>query len=269
MTLHSFLSITQSFDSSVRRRRDLKRPQPLRSLRRRLALLAASAAPALAAAPPLLAATTIGQAGDGAPDFFYDAATGDFRFFYDGFTPLTIGGDISIVNSLSIQSASGKLIVANVNPTFASGVGPELLPNWLASSIPTPPGFTDGFDIGNVLPTGLSAATLTGDLTIKYQTLNGGSLKSATLVFTAPTPSPSTPSTAPASCGAILATGPSPARPLPATGSSSPPPIAAPTRSPSTLTRRTSPSSAPIPPSRRARWTSRWARPALFPCNRA
>jgi hypothetical protein len=166
------------------------RRRPRRMPRRRLALMAAAAAPVLAAAARLSAATTIGQAGDGAPDFFYDAATGDVRFFYDGFTPLTVGGETSILSGLSLQSASGKFIVANVNPTFASGLGPTLLPTWLASSISAAPGFTDGFDIGNVLPSGLTAATLTGDLTLKYQTLTGGSLKSASLVFTAPAPSP-------------------------------------------------------------------------------
>jgi hypothetical protein len=49
----------------------------------------------------------------------------------------------------------------------------------LASALTNSPGFTDGFDIGLVLAPGLDAATLTADLMVKYQSLNGGSLKTA------------------------------------------------------------------------------------------
>jgi hypothetical protein len=69
-------------------------------------------------------------------------------------------------------------------------LGATLLPTLLSSAIVNPPGFTDGFDMGNVLPTGLSVASVTADLTVKYQTLNGSVLKNAGLVLTVAPPPP-------------------------------------------------------------------------------
>jgi hypothetical protein len=164
-------------------------PSTPRRRRHRALLVAAGAVTTLiSAAPPLSAATTIGQSGDGVPDFFYDAATGDLRFSYDGLTPVTLGGELGVLSSLVVQSTSGQLIPNNVNPTFALGLTATLQPSLLASAIVNPPGFTDGFDLGNVLPAGLPT-DLTADLTLRYQTMNGGALKVANVIFNvAPAP---------------------------------------------------------------------------------
>jgi hypothetical protein len=63
------------------------------------------------------------------------------------------------------------------------------------------PGFSDGFDIGIVLAPGLDAATLISDLTVKYQSLNGGSLKTADITFV---PEPASLALAGLTAGALL-----------------------------------------------------------------
>ena len=45
-----------------------------------------------------------------------------------------------------------------------------------------------GVIMGNVLPAGLSSTDLTGDMTVKYQVLNGGNLKNSDIVFAVPEP---------------------------------------------------------------------------------
>ena len=58
----------------------------------------------------------------------------------------------------------------------------------LSSALTNSPGFTDGFDIGRVLPVGLALTDLTGDLTLKYQVVNGGILKNSDLTTAVPEP---------------------------------------------------------------------------------
>jgi hypothetical protein len=129
------------------------------------------------------AATTIGTPGDGKPDFEYNPVTGDLRFRTDGGTFTTTGGTSSFVSSLTISSASGALIPGGASNVFSNGTGATLTANLLSSALTNTPGFSDGFDIGIVLPVGLDAATLTADLTVKYQSLNGGALKIADITF--------------------------------------------------------------------------------------
>jgi hypothetical protein len=121
--------------------------------------------------------------GDGKPDFEYDPATGHLRFRTDGGTFTTTGGSASFVSSLTISSASGILLGAGASAAFAGGTGATLTSTLLSSALTNSPGFGDGFDIGLVLAPGLNAATLTADLTVKYQSLNGGSLKTADVIF--------------------------------------------------------------------------------------
>jgi hypothetical protein len=128
------------------------------------------------------ASTTPGVPGDGKPDFEYNPLTGDLRFRTDGGTFTTTGGSASFVSSLTISSASGALIGSGASAAFAGGTGATLTSTLLSSALTNSPGFTDGFDIGLVLPPGLGVAELTADLTLKYQSLNGGSLKVADVV---------------------------------------------------------------------------------------
>jgi hypothetical protein len=48
------------------------------------------------------------------------------------------------------------------------------------------PGFGDGLDVGIVLAPGLDPAVVAADLTVKYQALNGGNLKTADITVPEP-----------------------------------------------------------------------------------
>jgi hypothetical protein len=69
---------------------------------------------------------------------------------------------------------------------FAGGTGATLTSTLLSSALTNSPGFSDNFHIGIVLAPGLDSATLTADLTVKYQSLNGGSLKTADITVPEP-----------------------------------------------------------------------------------
>jgi hypothetical protein len=134
----------------------------------------------------IAAATTIGAPGDGKPDFEYNPLTGDLKFRTDGGTFTTTGGSASFVSSLTISSASGILLGGGASAAFAGGTGATLTSTLLSSALTNSPGFSDGFDIGIVLAPGLDGATLAADLTVKYQSLNGGSLKTADVTVPEP-----------------------------------------------------------------------------------
>jgi hypothetical protein len=134
-------------------------------------------------ASAVAASTTIGVPGDGKPDFEYNPTNGDLRFRTDGGTFTTTAGTSSFVSSLTISSASGILLPAGAYNPFATGTGATQTSTLLSSALTNTPGFSDDFDIGIVLPIGLDAATLTADLTVKYQSLNGGALKIADITF--------------------------------------------------------------------------------------
>jgi hypothetical protein len=139
------------------------------------------------ASSAIAASTTVGTPGDGKPDFEYNPQTGDLKFRTDGGNFTTTGGSASFVSSLTISSASGILMGGGASAAFAGGTGATLTSTLLSSALTNSPGFSDGFDIGLVLAPGLSAATLTADLTVKYQSLNGGSLKIADITVPEPT----------------------------------------------------------------------------------
>jgi hypothetical protein len=141
---------------------------------------------AATASSAIAAATTVGTVGDGKPDFVYNPSTGHLTFMTDGGTFTTTGGAASFVSSLTISSASGALIGAGASSTFAGGTGATLTSTLLSSALTNSPGFTDGFDIGAVLAPGLTIDQLTADLTVKYQSLNGGSLKSSDILVPEP-----------------------------------------------------------------------------------
>jgi hypothetical protein len=139
------------------------------------------------AAAAVPAATTVGVAGDGKPDFQYDPATGHLFFRTDGGTFTTTGGASSFVSSLTISSAGGNLIPTGASNVFSNGTGATLTANLLSSALTNTPGFTDNFDIGAVLAPGLTADQLTADLTVKFQSLNGGALKLSDIIVPEPT----------------------------------------------------------------------------------
>jgi hypothetical protein len=129
------------------------------------------------------ASVSIGVVGDGKPDFQYNVSTGDIRFFSDGAVLTTTGGQPSFVQSLQLLSASGLYNVAAASPDFQNFTTPPPTSTNLSSAILTSPGFTDGYDIGMVLPAGLSTDVLTSDLTLKYQPFFGGALRLSDVII--------------------------------------------------------------------------------------
>jgi autotransporter-associated beta strand protein len=126
------------------------------------------------------ASTTIGTGGDGKPDFVYDPNTGDLKFLIDGKSVATF------ISSLYIGSASGKLKPGGASAAMANSVGATLTTTEIAGAMPNSPGFTNGFDLGNILPTGLTNAQITADLTVAYQVLDAGGLQAADVVVPEP-----------------------------------------------------------------------------------
>jgi hypothetical protein len=176
--------------------------QRQRRRRRRLTALSTAAIAAIAgnqaanAAPVVTdpfarraaaASVSIGVVGDGKPDFQYNAATGDIRFFSDGAVLTTTAGQPSFIVTLQLLSASGLYNVAAASPDFQNSAITPTSTN-LSAAILSSPGFTDGYDIGTVLPAGLSTDVLTSDLTLKYQVNFGGPLHLSDVIF-APEPS--------------------------------------------------------------------------------
>jgi hypothetical protein len=138
------------------------------------------------ASSAIASATTVGVTGDGKPDFRYDPTTGHLFFQTDGGVFTTTGGSASFVTSLTISSTNGILLPGGASDAFKNGVGATLTTTLLSSALTQSPGFSDGFDIGVVLATGLDASNLTPDLTVKYQVLNGGSLKASDIIVPEP-----------------------------------------------------------------------------------
>jgi hypothetical protein len=149
---------------------------------------AARAATAVIASATPSASATASAAATGDPTMFdYNPSTGDLRFRANGAIFTTAGGQPSFVSSLVISSASGLLKPAGASSAFAGGTGATLTTTLLASALTSSPGFTDGFDIGIVLPAGLTCDILTPDLTVKYQVLNDGGLKTSAICTPEPT----------------------------------------------------------------------------------
>jgi hypothetical protein len=105
------------------------------------------------------AATTLGTPGDGIPDFRYDPATGDVTYVRDGFDAtkkvrtltLLSGGNKFITGvGLSSQNLSGFDIDQTDQQSIARFGGNGIT--------------TSTLDLGNVLPAGLTLATLQQDL---------------------------------------------------------------------------------------------------------
>jgi hypothetical protein len=140
----------------------------------------ASASASARAAPSLSGAALRPPMPFSNPPFFsYNPANGDVRFYTRNAVFTTTGGQASFVCSLVIDSASGLLKPGGASRAFANGTGATLYTSLLSSALTNSPGFTDGFDVGTVLPPGLPTDVFNADLSFYYQVLNGGQLRPA------------------------------------------------------------------------------------------
>jgi hypothetical protein len=115
---------------------------------------------------------------DAKPGFDYDPATGDLIFRTHGAAfPSTIG-------ALAVSSASGILHSFAASAALRSGAGATLSATLIASTSLDGGGFLDDFDLGRVLPPGLSAAQLAAaGIQAQYQVIDEGPLQSASIAI--------------------------------------------------------------------------------------
>jgi hypothetical protein len=141
------------------------------------------AAPSLGQSHGVLpGAITIGVPGDGRPEMQYDPFTGHVFFRTDGGSFTTTGGSPSFVCSLILRSDAGILNANGASVALQSSTGFTADPHLISGSLTFMPGFTDDFDLGQVLPPSVWGQVLLRDLMFNYQTLNGGALRSVTAV---------------------------------------------------------------------------------------
>jgi hypothetical protein len=132
----------------------------------------------------LSATTSAGAPGDGVLDFVYNPATGHLTLSYDGDPRVTAAQPFQVVR---FKSAGGHFIPASFNPAdFGAGVTATTTAlNGTASGSNSVP---DGYDMGAVLPAGLTLADLTSDLTLQWNVFGGGlTLKNGDVVVPEPT----------------------------------------------------------------------------------
>src|SRR5206468_1125158 len=125
-----------------------------------------------------------GTPGDGVLDFVYDPATGHLKLAYDNDPRITASQPFQVIR---FKSLGGKFIAANFNESaFGAGVTKDATAiNGTASGSNAVP---DGYDLGAILPTGLTVADLTPDLTLQWNVFGGGlSLKNGDVVVPEPT----------------------------------------------------------------------------------
>jgi hypothetical protein len=131
----------------------------------------------------LSASTSQGVPGDGVLDFVYNPQTGHLTLSYDGDPRVTAAQPFQVVR---FKSAGGHFIPANFNQTdFGAGVTATTgALNGTASGSNSVP---DGYDMGAVLPTGLTVADLTSDLTLQWNVFGGGlTLKNSDVIVPEP-----------------------------------------------------------------------------------
>jgi len=109
------------------------------------------------------AVTTDGVVGDGIPDFTYDAVSGDVKFFRDGYD------SSKKVRSVVLLSA-GNNFITGVGYTSAGNdsfdvdqTDQQAFGRFNGNGITVNP-----LDLGNILPTGLSATQLHSDLSVYF-----------------------------------------------------------------------------------------------------
>jgi hypothetical protein len=126
-----------------------------------------------------------GSTGDDQLKFAYDPATGHLTIKYDGDPNITAANPLQVIR---LGSAGGKFIAADFNESaFGAAVtkdGATLNGTVLgAGSIP------DNYDLGAVLPAGLTAAQLAADLRLQWNVFAGGLVLKQAEVTAAPEPS--------------------------------------------------------------------------------
>jgi hypothetical protein len=117
---------------------------------------------------PADAAATAIAAAVGTPTYAYNPVSGDVTFLTNGVTNIV---------DLHLVSLSQQFIPAHSTFTgLATKMKGELESTLFGST------FGDGFDLGTVLPAGLSLAGLSNDLILRYSVFGGGSEQVAALV---------------------------------------------------------------------------------------
>jgi hypothetical protein len=132
------------------------------------------AAAAKASANPAAALT------DARPGFDYDPATGDLVFRTHGAAfPST-----TTIGALAVSSASSILHPFAASAALRAGAGATLSDTLIASTSLGAGGFLDDFDLGRILPPGLSAAQLAAaGIEAQYQVIDEGPLRSASVAI--------------------------------------------------------------------------------------
>jgi hypothetical protein len=118
-------------------------------------------------------ALTVPSASPGLPAFTYDPATGDVTFLANGVTNIV---------DLHLRSAAGKFLPASSTFTsFPTKTSAEVESTVFGST------FDAGYDLGPILPTGLTLPALQSDLTLLYGVSGAGVEQAAAI--TVPEPS--------------------------------------------------------------------------------
>src|SRR4051812_1802087 len=103
-------------------------------------------------------------------DYVYAPLTGDVKVLYDGDTRIDAAGGHPL-QRLRLASLAGKFRTANLN---TSGFATATNTNTLLDCGQTAGAIPDGYDLGAVLPGGLSEADVIQDLTLNWQVQSGG-----------------------------------------------------------------------------------------------
>jgi hypothetical protein len=133
--------------------------------------------------------TTSGGSGDSKLDYVYNPATGDVTVSYDGDPNLTAAQNL---HRMKLASLGGKFDPTKV--TNAAPGQPGLISGGLSTEtttlldLLTDPStiIPDHYDLGNVLPSGLTLADLLADLTLQFGVNGSFSLKPAEVLVPEP-----------------------------------------------------------------------------------
>ncbi len=103
-------------------------------------------------------------------DFIYNVISGDVFISYDGDTRIDAAGGHPL-QRLRLASAAGKFRTANLNTSgFATATNTDTLLDCAQTAGAIP----DGYDLGMILPAGLTEQELLSDMTLNWQVQGGG-----------------------------------------------------------------------------------------------
>jgi hypothetical protein len=115
------------------------------------------------------AGTTLGSPGDGILDFAYDPTTGDVKVKYDGDSRITAANPLQVIR---FKSAGGHFLPAAFNGSGFSNTTTDN--STLNGTILGAGSLPDGYDLGQILATGLQTSDLISDLTLQWNVSGGG-----------------------------------------------------------------------------------------------